>query len=72
MTMTAFIDPLVPLPEAAATLGISMPLAYQRIRRHGMLHPLLPSLVRSHEGSHARIFVRRTELDKLLKEGQSR
>lgn len=68
--MTIFTDPLVPLPEAAAALGISMPLAYQRVRRHGKLHPFLPSLVRSHEGSHARIYVRRIELEKLLKEGE--
>ena len=68
--MTSFANPLVPLPEAAAALGISMPLAYQRIRRHGKLHPFLPSLIRSHEGSHARIFVRRSELENLLKEGE--
>lgn len=65
----SFTDPLVPLPEAAAALGISAPNAYQRIRRHGKLHPFLPSLVRSHEGSHARIFVRRVELENLLREG---
>ena len=66
--MTNFTDPLVPLPEAAAALGISMPTAYKRIERRGQLHPLLPTLMRDHPGKYARTYVRRSELENLLGE----
>ena len=68
--MARFADPLVPLPEAAAALGIALPAAYKRIERRGTLHPFLPTVVRDRDGRYARIFVSRAELDSLLSEGR--
>ncbi len=66
-----FIDPLVPLPEAASALGISVHAAYKRIARSGTLHPMLPTIHRGVTERHPRIFVDRQELRTLLEAGDA-